>query len=301
MRAAADRHDDDVVVVGEGRDGGLVPARIAFRRPVRVAVVLVEGARVQDQVAGHAQDAGLPQARGPLVEDGERVVVVEAPGDVGVASADDEQRAEQVAVVDVAAAPERRPELVARARGSAAPPPIEIIFVTEAIVSGVAGLRSKTVSPVARSATAIETRRLARRARRPLVERLRRAAATRGVLSSLRVLRGRAARRGAGATARRAPRTRIRSARSARHSQIIIDRLRFDEESRVFEISVRELAEDEGFRRVGFDRGDGWRRLGPRGPDPQPASSPRDRTPTPPTAARSTSRPGSRSRTGPPS
>ncbi len=32
--------------------------------------------------------------------------------------------------------------------------------------------------------------------------------------------------------------------------------------SRVFEISVRELAEDEGFRRVGFDRGDGWRRLG---------------------------------------
>ena len=38
--------------------------------------------------------------------------------------------------------------------------------------------------------------------------------------------------------------------------------LRFDEESRAFEISVRELAEDEGFRRVGFDRGDGWRRLG---------------------------------------
>jgi len=38
--------------------------------------------------------------------------------------------------------------------------------------------------------------------------------------------------------------------------------LRFDEASRVFELSVRELAEDEGFRRVGFDRGDGWRRLG---------------------------------------
>jgi DNA excision repair protein ERCC-2 len=38
--------------------------------------------------------------------------------------------------------------------------------------------------------------------------------------------------------------------------------LRFDETSRVFEISVRELAEDEGFRRVGFDRGEGWRRLG---------------------------------------
>ncbi len=38
--------------------------------------------------------------------------------------------------------------------------------------------------------------------------------------------------------------------------------MRFDEATRVFEISVRELAEDEGFRRVGFDRGDGWRRLG---------------------------------------
>ncbi|HEY7113734.1 MAG TPA: helicase C-terminal domain-containing protein [Thermoanaerobaculia bacterium] len=38
--------------------------------------------------------------------------------------------------------------------------------------------------------------------------------------------------------------------------------MRFDEGSRVFEISVRELAEEEGFRRVGFERGDGWRRLG---------------------------------------
>lgn len=38
--------------------------------------------------------------------------------------------------------------------------------------------------------------------------------------------------------------------------------MRFDEASRVFELSVRELAEDEGFRRVGFARGDGWRRLG---------------------------------------
>ena len=38
--------------------------------------------------------------------------------------------------------------------------------------------------------------------------------------------------------------------------------MRFDEGSRVFEVSARELAEDEGFRRVGFDRGDGWRRLG---------------------------------------
>jgi DNA excision repair protein ERCC-2 len=38
--------------------------------------------------------------------------------------------------------------------------------------------------------------------------------------------------------------------------------VRFDGASRTFELSVRELAEDEGFRRVGFDRGDGWRRLG---------------------------------------
>ena len=38
--------------------------------------------------------------------------------------------------------------------------------------------------------------------------------------------------------------------------------MRFDEATRVFELTVRELAEDEGFRRVGFDRGDGWWRLG---------------------------------------
>jgi DNA excision repair protein ERCC-2 len=38
--------------------------------------------------------------------------------------------------------------------------------------------------------------------------------------------------------------------------------VRFDVESKTFEVNVRELAEDEGFRRVGFDRGDGWRRLG---------------------------------------
>ena len=38
--------------------------------------------------------------------------------------------------------------------------------------------------------------------------------------------------------------------------------MRFDEAAKTFEISVRELAEDDGFRRVGFDRGDGWRRLG---------------------------------------
>ena len=38
--------------------------------------------------------------------------------------------------------------------------------------------------------------------------------------------------------------------------------MRFDEATRTFEVNVRELAEEEGFRRVGFDRGDGWRRLG---------------------------------------
>ena len=38
--------------------------------------------------------------------------------------------------------------------------------------------------------------------------------------------------------------------------------MRFHDPSKTFEITVRELAEDEGFRRVGFDRGDGWRRLG---------------------------------------
>jgi DNA excision repair protein ERCC-2 len=38
--------------------------------------------------------------------------------------------------------------------------------------------------------------------------------------------------------------------------------VRFDEPAKLFEVSVRELSEEEGFRRVGFDRGDGWRRLG---------------------------------------
>ncbi|HMF09073.1 MAG TPA: hypothetical protein VKJ00_08060, partial [Thermoanaerobaculia bacterium] len=38
--------------------------------------------------------------------------------------------------------------------------------------------------------------------------------------------------------------------------------MRFDHAAKVLEVNVRELAEDEGFRRVGFDRGDGWRRLG---------------------------------------
>ncbi|HKF43098.1 MAG TPA: helicase C-terminal domain-containing protein [Thermoanaerobaculia bacterium] len=38
--------------------------------------------------------------------------------------------------------------------------------------------------------------------------------------------------------------------------------MRFDETTKTFEVNARELAEDEGFRRVGFDRGEGWRRLG---------------------------------------
>ncbi len=38
--------------------------------------------------------------------------------------------------------------------------------------------------------------------------------------------------------------------------------MKFHDADRTFEVSARELAEEEGFRRVGFDRGDGWRRLG---------------------------------------
>jgi DNA excision repair protein ERCC-2 len=38
--------------------------------------------------------------------------------------------------------------------------------------------------------------------------------------------------------------------------------LKFDETARVMEVSVRELAEDEEFRRIGFERGEGWHRLG---------------------------------------
>ena len=38
--------------------------------------------------------------------------------------------------------------------------------------------------------------------------------------------------------------------------------MKFHEAERTFEVNARELAEEEGFRRVGFDRGEGWRRLG---------------------------------------
>jgi DNA excision repair protein ERCC-2 len=38
--------------------------------------------------------------------------------------------------------------------------------------------------------------------------------------------------------------------------------LKFDPATRTFEISVRELAEDDGFSRIGFGRGEGWHRLG---------------------------------------
>ena len=130
--------------------------------------------------------------------------------------------------------------------------------MTEAIVSGVAGLRSKTISPVARSATAIETPDFAAGGRNAAISSAERQRRRRP--SSCGSAR-RAARRGAGGAAwSAATRRYLRAALVT--LQIIIDRLRFDEESRVFEISVRELAEDEGFRRVGFDRGDGWRRLG---------------------------------------
>jgi DNA excision repair protein ERCC-2 len=38
--------------------------------------------------------------------------------------------------------------------------------------------------------------------------------------------------------------------------------LKFDPATKTFEVSVRELAEDEGFSRIGFERGEGWHRLG---------------------------------------
>ncbi len=38
--------------------------------------------------------------------------------------------------------------------------------------------------------------------------------------------------------------------------------MRFDEAKRSLEISVRELAESDGFERIGFEKGEGWNRLG---------------------------------------
>ncbi len=39
-------------------------------------------------------------------------------------------------------------------------------------------------------------------------------------------------------------------------------RLKFDEASKTLEVSVRELSGEEGFGRIGFERGEGWHRLG---------------------------------------
>ncbi|MGA2748079.1 MAG: ATP-dependent DNA helicase [Verrucomicrobiota bacterium] len=41
-----------------------------------------------------------------------------------------------------------------------------------------------------------------------------------------------------------------------------IQTLRFDPTARVFEVSVRDLAETDGLQRIGFERGEGWHRLG---------------------------------------
>lgn len=38
--------------------------------------------------------------------------------------------------------------------------------------------------------------------------------------------------------------------------------MRFDPAAKIFEVSVRELAEEEGVSRIGFGRGEGWHRLG---------------------------------------
>lgn len=38
--------------------------------------------------------------------------------------------------------------------------------------------------------------------------------------------------------------------------------MKIDEAAKILEVSVRELAETEGFRRIGFERGEGWNRLG---------------------------------------
>ncbi len=72
----------------------------------------VEERGVQDEVARDSLDALLGEPFGPLVENGVVVVVVEAAGDVRVSPADDEQRADEQAALDVPAAPEGRLELV---------------------------------------------------------------------------------------------------------------------------------------------------------------------------------------------
>ncbi|MGI8964852.1 MAG: hypothetical protein ACR2H1_02055, partial [Limisphaerales bacterium] len=38
--------------------------------------------------------------------------------------------------------------------------------------------------------------------------------------------------------------------------------MKFNAATKTFEVSARELSEDDGFHRIGFERGEGWNRLG---------------------------------------
>ena len=64
-RARPDPDEDDAVVVGERGNRRLVPARLLPGRPVGMPADRVEEGGVQDQVPGHARDAGRPSAPRP--------------------------------------------------------------------------------------------------------------------------------------------------------------------------------------------------------------------------------------------
>jgi len=101
-RPRLDLHQNHVVVVGERGDRRLVPLRFLPHRPLGIASLVVEERGVQDQIARHPRDAGLLQPLGPAVEDVVEVVVVEAARDIGIAAADDEERAEELTLANVA-------------------------------------------------------------------------------------------------------------------------------------------------------------------------------------------------------
>ena len=122
--ASRDPHEDDVVVVRERGDRGLPPVLLLRGRPVRVRPLVVEEGRVEEQAVADRPDAARRERRRPGAEDGQRVVVVEAPGDRRVASAADDEATRQRAVgPELAVLQERRPEPVVRARGGRGRPP----------------------------------------------------------------------------------------------------------------------------------------------------------------------------------
>src|SRR5882672_5458850 len=85
---------DTVVVERESAEGGGPPGPEVVALPARVEMDVVKNPRMEDE-AVRADDAGRADFRGPVAEDRGRIVLVEAPADVGVAAGEDVEVAAQ--------------------------------------------------------------------------------------------------------------------------------------------------------------------------------------------------------------